>query len=125
MELYDIMRTTFAARQFTDDPVPDSVIRKILENARFAPSGGNRQGWKVVIVRQASTRDSLASLIRPAYQQYFAQAKAGESPFNTIEPTQLSKAEIDATIVAEKDIRRLTEAPVVLMVFVDLAKVAS
>ncbi|MCP5029813.1 MAG: nitroreductase, partial [Actinomycetia bacterium] len=41
MELYDAMRTTFAARRFTDDDVPDDVLYRILDNARFAPSGGN------------------------------------------------------------------------------------
>ena len=51
MDLYEVMRTTFAARNFTDDPVPDTVIQRILENARFAPSGGNRQGWRVVDLR--------------------------------------------------------------------------
>jgi len=39
MELYDVMRTTFAARQFTADPLPDDVLAKILDHARFAPSG--------------------------------------------------------------------------------------
>jgi hypothetical protein len=43
MELYDAMRTAFSAREFTDEPVPDEVLVRILENARFAPSGGNRQ----------------------------------------------------------------------------------
>jgi nitroreductase len=43
MELYDVMRTTFAAREFADDPLPDATLVKILDNARFAPSGGNRQ----------------------------------------------------------------------------------
>ena len=52
MELYEVMRTTFAAREFTDQPVSDEVIAHILEQARFAPSGGNRQGWKVLVVRQ-------------------------------------------------------------------------
>ncbi|MEM8563641.1 MAG: nitroreductase family protein, partial [Pseudomonadota bacterium] len=42
MELYDVMRTTFACREFTSDPVPDTVLNRIIENARFAPSGGNR-----------------------------------------------------------------------------------
>ena len=41
MELYDVMRTTFAVREFTDDPLPDPVLYRILDNARFAPSGGN------------------------------------------------------------------------------------
>ena len=63
MELYDVMRTTFAARDFTDAPVEDAVIKKILDNARFAPSGGNRQGWKVIVVRDQSTRRELAPLI--------------------------------------------------------------
>ena len=37
MELSDVMRTTGAVRRFTDDPVPDEVLERILDNARFAP----------------------------------------------------------------------------------------
>ncbi len=125
MDLYDVMHTTFAAREFVDEPVPDEVIYKILDNARFAPSGGNRQGWKVIVVRRAATRDALTTLIRPTLQQYKAQSAAGETPWNTIIPTRVSKAEIEATRLADEDIQRMTQAPVVLMVFVDLAQVAS
>ncbi len=56
MELYDVMRTTFAAREFTGDPVPDEALFKILDRARFAPSGGNRQGWRVIVVRDPATK---------------------------------------------------------------------
>src|SRR5882724_10398548 len=56
MELYDIMRTTFAVREFTDDPLPDPVLFRILDNARFAPTGANRQGTHVVAVRDAALR---------------------------------------------------------------------
>jgi nitroreductase len=51
MELFDVMRSTFAAREFTSDPVPDEVVYRILDHARYAPSGGNRQGWRVIVVR--------------------------------------------------------------------------
>jgi len=51
MELFDVMRTTFAARDFTDDPLSDETLYRILDNARFAPSGGNRQGTRVIVVR--------------------------------------------------------------------------
>ena len=125
MDLYDVMRTTFAARQFTDDPVPDSVLHTILDNARFAPSGGNRQGWRVVVVRDPETRAALPDIIAPTMQRYIAQAKAGEAPWNTINPTALSKEEIAATEVPEAMIQALTQAPVLLFVFVDLAVVAS
>ena len=56
MELYDTMRTTFAARDYTGDAVSDAVLYKILENARFAPSGGNRQGNRVIVVRDPAKR---------------------------------------------------------------------
>ena len=39
MELYDVMRSTAAVREFTDDPLPDEVLGRILDNARFAPIG--------------------------------------------------------------------------------------
>ena len=125
MELYEVMHTTFAAREFTEEPVPDSVIRTILDNARFAPSGGNRQGWKVIVVREQATRDALVPLIEPTMQRYMAQVGAGESPWNTINETKLSEEQIAATAVPGEFIRKLTHAPVVLLVFVDLACVAS
>ena len=65
MELYDVMRTTFAVREFTDDPLPDPVLYRILDNARFAPSGGNRQGTHIVAVRDAALRERLGDLNVP------------------------------------------------------------
>ena len=125
MELYDAMRTTFAARDFTDESVPDSVLYKILENARFAASGGNRQGWRVLIVREAATRALLAKLIKPTFQRYFAQMMAGESPYNTIDPSMVSEDQVAATDPPAHFIDNVVNAPVVLLVFVDLRVVAS
>ena len=125
MDLYDVMRTTFAARQFIDEPVPDAVIHKILDNARFAPSGGNRQGWRVIVVRDQATREALPDLIRSTMQRYVAQVQAGEAPWNTINPTALSDEQIAATEVPEPMIQALTQAPVLLFVFLDLSVAAS
>jgi nitroreductase len=125
MDIDEVMRTTFAARDFTDEAIPDGVIRRILDKARFAPSGGNRQGWHVIVVRDAATRDALVPLLAPAAQRYVAQVRAGEAPWNTIHPTRLTEAEIAATPVPEAMIRKLTQAPVLLFVFVDLAVVAA
>ncbi len=120
-----MMHTTFAARDFVDEPVDDAVIHRILDHARFAPSGGNRQGWKVVVVRETATRDALESLIAPTFQRYAAQAAAGEAPYNTIHPTRLTDAQVQAAAVSKSFIRKLTRAPVLLLVFVDLAQVAT
>ncbi len=59
MDFVDVARTTFAAREFTDDPVPDDVLYRIFDTARFAPNGGNRQGWKVIVIRDEETKKSL------------------------------------------------------------------
>lgn len=125
MDLYQVMRTTFAARDFTDEPVSDAQIGAILENARFAPSGGNRQGWKVLVIRQQRTKDALASMIAPTVQRYAAQVAAKEAPWNTINPTALSDAEIAASHTPQQMINSICQAPVVLLVFVDLSVVAS
>src|SRR5919107_4666541 len=74
MDLYEVMRTTAAVRDFTDDPLPDRVLHVILDNARFAPSGGNRQGTRIVIVRDAVTRDRLVDITAPGARRYHAQA---------------------------------------------------
>ena len=125
MEIYDVMRTTFAARDFLPDPVPDVVIHRILENARFAPSGGNRQGWRVIVVRDSEKRRALIPLIEPTVRKYMAQVDAGENPFNTIEPSKVKQTTIANRKVPDGYIERLVEAPIVLVILVDLGVVAS
>ena len=125
MELYDTMRTTFAARDYTGDAVPDEVLYKILENARFAPSGGNRQGNRVIVVRDPEAREQLAQFVEPAAKRYSAQRKAGEDPWNTIVPTQVTPEEIEMTPAPTMLTEPYTTADVVLVVVVDLKVVAS
>ena len=125
MELYEVMRTTFAAREFTEDSVPDSVVYKILDNARFAPSGGNRQGWKVIIVRERKTRETLAELTIAAAKKYAAQKKAGENPWNTIIRSKVDTETIDLTPVPDQLTKTYLNAALVLIACVDLKAVAS
>ncbi len=125
MELYDILRTTFAAREFTDDPLSDETLCKILDRARFAPSGGNRQGWRVVVVRDHRTREVLAELTAPAAKRYAAQLAAGENPWNSIVPTSVHAETIERTPVPARLTQPIIRAAVVLVVCVDLKVVAA
>ena len=125
MELTDVMRTTFAARDFTDAPVSDEVLYRILDNARFAPSGGNRQGWKVIVVRDPATRRSLAELGAPAMKLYAAQVQAGENPWNTVHESKVTQAQADAQPLRYPLIEQLVTMPVVLVVCVDLSVVTA
>ncbi|MBN3455878.1 nitroreductase family protein [Mycobacterium sp. DSM 3803] len=123
MDLYDVMRTTGAARQFTDDPLPDEVLEQILDNARFAPSGGNRQGNRVIVVRDQQTREALADLSRTGMRRYIAQQRNGENPWNPLHPPGVSDEQIAA--VDAPRAAQLLDAAVVLVVCVDLGVVAA
>ncbi len=125
MELYEVMRATFAAREYTGDPLSDEVLYEILENARFAPSGGNRQGNRVIVVRDPETRDQLAKLAEPAAKRYIAQIQAGENPWNAIVPTKVTPEEIEMTPAPAMLTEPCRKASVVLVFAVDLKLVAS
>jgi nitroreductase len=81
VDLYEVMRTTPATRVFTDEAVPDAVVHRILDHARFAPSGGNRQGWRVVVLRDPAIRRRIRELYGLGWREYMAHVDAGLVPF--------------------------------------------
>ncbi len=125
MEFSEVLRTTFAAREFTADPLPDETLIKILDNARFAPSGGNRQGAHVIVVRERATREAIAALNLPAARRYIAQVQAGENPWNPIDPPRVSAEAIAAAKIPSRVTEPILSAAVVLVVCVDLKVVAA
>jgi nitroreductase len=125
LDLYDVMRTTAAVREFTADPLPDGVLHKILDNARFAPSGGNRQGTRIVVVRDRAAREALVELTAAVAQRYAAQRAAGENPWNTVVPSRVTEEEVAATEAPRHLVAPLLDAAVVLVVTVDLRAVAA
>jgi nitroreductase len=125
MELDEVMRTTFACREFTDEPVPDDALYRILDVARFAPSGGNRQGHGVIIVRDREVRRQLAELCKPPMAVYMAQVQMGEAPWNTVVPSRVDPEEAGQWTLRSVFLDSLVAVPVLLVVYVDLSVVAS
>jgi len=125
MDLYDVMRTTFAAREFTAEPMPDELVYKILDNARFAPSGGNRQAARVIVVRDMDTREALVQLSIPGVRRYVAQLVAGETPWNSLAPPSVSADQIEKTEVPGLFTEPLLKSAVVLVICADLGDIAS
>jgi nitroreductase len=83
-DLYELMRCAPSTRRFRDDPVPRELIERVLDNARFAPSGGNRQGWRVIVVTDPDTRRRLRELYAGPWREYTAGARelldSGQAP---------------------------------------------
>lgn len=121
-----VVRTTFAAREFTDEEVTDREIAELLDLARFAPSGGNRQGWRVIVVRDPDRKRAVLEAGIPALRRYVAERAAGHNPLNTIIPSPVTDEQVAAVPDEHLDwFRGLTKAPVLLVVGVDLSVVAS
>lgn len=125
MDFDEVIRTTFAAREFTDDPVPDETLFSILDAARFAPSGGNRQGAHVIVVRDADTKSAIAELSKPGARRYLAQRAAGENPWNPVYPSMITDADLAGVRGVGKFVAPVRQAPVLLVVTVDLGRVAA
>ena len=85
MELREAIRTTGSVREFRGEPVSDSLVGGILDDARFAPSGGNRQPWRVALVKDAHIRRTLAALMQPVWNEYVAASRLGMVPFNSVD----------------------------------------
>lgn len=60
--LYEAMRTLRAVRRLRPDPIPDAVIRRVLEAATWAPTGGNVQPWRIVLVKERARKERLGAL---------------------------------------------------------------
>jgi nitroreductase len=133
MDLFDALRTTGSVREFTSEPVPDEVVWRVLDAARFAPSGGNRQGWRVVVVADPTTRRALRDLYLPGWYDYLAMASAGLTPWapatdRAAETGALNAAPGIAAAAAAGPggfAEHLDTVPVLLALFADLRTLAA
>lgn len=83
MDLTEALYTTRAMRRVRSDPIPDDVVAKILDAAIRAPSGGNAQNWRMIVVTDEGVRNELGPLYRDAHAKlqetiYAGREKAAE-----------------------------------------------
>src|ERR1043165_5978083 len=69
-DLYAVMRTTRAVRKLRPDPIPEEVLRRVLTAATWGPSGGNRQPWRILAVRDLAAKRRLGELYQGAWTPY-------------------------------------------------------
>jgi nitroreductase len=124
VDLSQAMRTTAAVRQFTRDAVADATIFEVLDDARFAPSGSNRQGWHVVVVSDPAVRRRLADLMVPVWSEYTAQIRLGETAFSAVRPSRADLATARTERQPNPLLDDIESVPVVLVVGVDLRALA-
>jgi nitroreductase len=70
MGIYEAMKTLKAVRKLRPDPIPDDVLRRVLEAATWAPTGGNRQPWRIVLVKDRAKKQRLGELYSRSWKAY-------------------------------------------------------
>jgi nitroreductase len=131
VELRDAMRTTGSSRRFTSEPVTNDTLYAILDDARFAPSGGNRQAWRVVVVNDVDQRHAIAAAYLDAWHDYVAHVLAGVVPFSPLASQEERRAAASKREAAKARstpdgfAETLAAAPAMLVVLADLTVLAA
>jgi nitroreductase len=131
MELRDALRTTASIREFTARPVDDALLFDVLDDARFAPSGGNRQAWRVIVVKDISQRRAVAAAYLDAWHDYVGSLLAGVAPFSPIATEQDRLAAHEQREAAralsnpEGFAETLANVPAMLVIVADLGSFAA
>ena len=78
-DLFEIIKTTRSMRRLKPDSVPNELIRKILEAGVCAPSGGNMQRWRFLVIRDSKIKATIGALYKRAWDEQVApRYRSGE-----------------------------------------------
>ncbi len=108
MELERVLESAGTCRHYRRDPVPREVLRRVLGAARWAPSGGNRQPVRFVVVEQEPAKRALAALYLPRWEAYAGRRLEALKAGGVALPRVLAGADHMA--------RHLAEIPVLVVV---------
>lgn len=109
--VYEAMSTTRAVRRLRPDPVPEDALRRIIEAANWAATGGNVQPWRVIAVKDAAKKQKLQELYLGPWEAYSAGIRARLEGA----PEANRKAQESMWRAADYLARNLHNAPVILV----------
>lgn len=100
-DLLNLMKSQQTARNFKPSPVSDQKLNKVLQAARWAPSGANTQPWDFIVVRDPKTKEKIANIILQSKR--LAKEKDKKFPYGNVEGL----------------IRRFSDPPILIVVCAD------
>ena len=114
-DIYEMMSTLRAVRRLRPDPIPDDVMDRVLQAAAWAPTGGNMQPWRVIVVTSSEREQALADIYKPAWYRY---AKGYDKRIEQLPADEAEKARRNR-IAGDYLADHLHEAPTILMFVAD------
>jgi nitroreductase len=79
-DLFEIIRTTRAMRRLKPDPVPDALIRQVLEAGVSAASGGNRQHWRFLVIKDRAIKEKVQHYYKRALDEVVGPRYRNSAP---------------------------------------------
>jgi nitroreductase len=110
MDAIEAMRTIGSCRRYKPDDVPDEVVFRAVEAARFAPQGGNRQPTRLVVVRDRAKKERLRDLYLVPWDKYYEAASSGGQALGEYNSAQR------AADLANEFAHNLAEVPLLIVV---------
>lgn len=119
-ELFDGIRTLRAVRDFTDEPVSDQAVATMLDLAVCAPSGGNRQPWHFVVVRDPATRRAIRDYYVASFERYREDVRRQAATGHAAASEQVARWERGGA--PDTFAERLHTIPLLILVCLDRAR---
>jgi coenzyme F420-0:L-glutamate ligase / coenzyme F420-1:gamma-L-glutamate ligase len=107
MDYHGFLRSRRSVRRFTPDPVPDSVITRLLSTAICAPSAHNRQPWRFCVVKGSDAKSRLANAMAAEFRKDLTR-------------DGLPAGDIESRV--EQSRSRINAAPLVIVLCMDLSE---
>ena len=106
--LFDALYSQRAIRYFKPVPVPDELVQQLIEAATKAPSGGNSQGWKFLVIRDQATKDIIGDYYERGWEAAYGKDNPNPPPIQ-------SHVRRSADYLA----RHMAESPVLIMACIE------
>lgn len=114
-DIYEMMSTLRAVRRLRTDPIPDDVLERVLQAACWAPTGGNVQPWRVIVVSSPERKQALAEIYRPEWYSYVEGFKQRVAAMPEDQQPVWERTMVAGNYLAD----HLQDAPVILMFIAD------
>lgn len=119
-DLYETMSTLRAVRRLRPDPIPSDVLERVIQAACWAPTGGNQQPWRVVVVDAPDKKQRLADIYGPEWERY---AKGFQKRLEAM-PDDIRPGWERTLKAGDYLAEHLAEAPVILLFCADFRAMA-
>lgn len=111
MDLLTLIKERRSVRQFLKEPIPREDLEEILEAAQWAPSGGNKQGWKFIVIKNPDLLDEMSKMVGDKIDKLAEEAGLGNKlKGNKVMATFFNQAPVTIAVFMERYISKIEEA---------------